>query len=470
MFYQFLNNIDPYGTSVYDKFMSSISGSEYSGDNTMVTTLRALLFERLNGTPLTYKFVIANKEWAKRKTPKTQFKYVFNEDITAENKLVLADLGNITEEEFNGLNEELSKTMDAQTDISAYLKDNGNFDVGFLTNHSNNSAFIFARNLNIRLYHLLQSFIPRYFKHLFIENQLTDIEKNLVKSLTERSNTNYNTALSLIAEQHDYRDMIVRGTVAGFEKHCRDRVLQEAIRKRDDLERQIRDILNRQREIYRRFEEEKIKVEGIRALQDKAGDSSDIADYFIANKSIDLIAANEGILEFYVRTSLDFFDVEGFESMSKNGDIYGGYNVEGVFADPANRKLIMDNLFSAEPRIAVKMCAYFSLDIRGNGSSDRRHVFSAKYSDYLPNPHLHYHNCLGGNEPQINEFLMKGEILAAVDQCVSAARGVNVHETGATFRPMLNNLFSSDKKIIRTIDGVDMTPAEAVAWLKGETE
>ena len=473
MFYQYLSNINPYGTATYDKFMNSVSGSAYQGDETMVATLRALLFERLNGKPLHYEYRNDPNEWHKRKTAPAIFRAVFGHDTSDENHFVLANIGNFeNDEEFDMLYDNLAKLAEPQKDISTYLFENGGFKVGFLTNNAKNSAYIFISNPNIRIYHLLQSFIPRYFKHLFVDNPLTDLEKELVKSLTERTSTNYAATIFKIASQKDYRKQVIECEMEGFERHCRDRQLEEARRRLADLKRRIEQLANEQREAYSKYDEQNIRVEGITALQNKAGDSREIIDYFIGNKAVDLISAQNGVLIFNVRTMLDFYDVEGYASMSKNGDIYNSYDLSNgnVFRERENRKLLMDNLFSASPKIAIKMCAYFELNARGTANSQSGHDFGAAYQDYLPNPHFQRHNCLGNNEPEINNILMQGEMLAAVDQCISAARGVNVHETGATFRPMLHSVFESKDKIIRTIDGVDMTPEEALNWLKGDKE
>ena len=473
MFYQYLSNINPYGTATYNKFMNSVSGSDYQGDNTMVATLRALLFERLNGKPLHYEYRDASNEWHKRKTAPAIFRAVFGHDASVENKLVLSNIGALeNDEEFNTLYDNLAKLAEPQKDISTYLFENGGYKVGFLTDNARNSAYIFISNPNIRIYHLLQSFIPRYFKHLFVENPLTDLEKELVKSMTERNSANYLATIAKIASEKDYRKQVIECEMEGFERHCRDRQLEEARRRLADLKRKIEQLTNQQREAYNSYDEQNIRVEGIIALQNKAGDSHEIIDYFISNKAVDLVSADNGVLIFNVRTMLDFYDVEGYASMSRNGDIYNSYDLPtgNVFRDRANRKLLMDNLFSASPKIAIKMCAYFELNARGTANSHINHDFGAAYQDYLPNPHFQRHNCLGSNEPEINNFLMQGEILAAVDQCISAARGVNVHETGPTFRPMLHSVFENKNKIIRTADGVDMTPEEALNWLKGGNE
>ena len=69
----------------------------------------------------------------------------------------------------------------------------------------------------------------------------------------------------------------------------------------------------------------------------------------------------------------------------------------------------------------------------------------------------------------ILQQLESGDMIGAVECCINCAKRINVDE-GASFKPFIRSLKSCKGKCIVTNDGRELTPVEAVAYLKGELD
>ena len=117
------------------------------------------------------------------------------------------------------------------------------------------------------------------------------------------------------------------------------------------------------------------------------------------------------------------------------------------------------------------MCAFFDMDYYGsNVNSVRDYNYTAKnpaLKHYIPNPHLNRHNCFGQNMSDILTQLEQGDMIGAVECCINVAKRINVDE-GASFKPFVSWLKACKGKCIITPNGKELTPVEAVAYLKGD--
>lgn len=463
MFFSTLSNIPPYTDATYDAIMSTITGDSFNGDRTMVATLRALLFERLNGNSLTFKFLnndISNEE----ATAEELTQQLFGDP--APYSIRICDLQNPTPEKYNAAVQKLSTIYDEKTKAREYIKARTEYDGAFFVDEENNSCYILVANLNIRFFHLIQAFMKQFFPRIFAEQPLTDDEKALISIFTQNSSTAYLEKMRELSANHDYRDKIVAIQLDGFEKNCRNAQIDRAQQDLNNCRRETSNYLERYRRSLDSLEEATIRVEGLLAMRNKASDDSALVDYFVSHKNLDLISVEGRTLKFIIRSHLNYFDTDAYECYAKNGDIFKNYSASGVFGKIQNRKTLFNALFNEDPRIRVRMCSYFSIDVAGDVRTESNYHFGAAYQNYLPNPHYQRHACLGQNGPAIIEFLRAGNLPGALEQCIAATQRVNVCEVDATFRPMLRSILESNDKIIETDDGQLLTPEEALQWLK----
>lgn len=339
----------------------------------------------------------------------------------------------------------------------------------FYINEQNKSVVVFVENLNHRLYHYIQSLISRLVPWYFKDNPLTEEERNLVKSLILNQSTTYVSLIENFASKYDFRSKKIENMLKGFETMARRRRLDTV---QYDIGRNEQNI-RRNVEQYQSYisHRERLMVEkaGLLALINDVSNDSEMAEYFICNKHLEPISVDNSSLEFIVNCHLENFDPEMYERLARNRDgyIYTGYHIgNNIFVSAEVRKKFLDAIFSDEPLLNVKMCAYYRIDLSGSVETESNYSYPEECMDRIPNPHLQRYSCLGQQKPLIEEYLRNGNNIGAVEQCVCSAKSINIGED-VTFRPFLEILFSSDcKKVIELPDGTSCTPTEALKWLE----
>ena len=466
-------------------FPENVSGSSYKDDQSMVATLRGLLFGRIGAEEsFTVHNYSATCSHIIGKSKNSSKKIVFESHIPFRNAndLVFLDVtGSIEEadvvmklfhEHFEAYSAAYNGAYKEQTDISAYLMQKVDVRTAIFVDETTNRALVVVHGLDMKLWHLMQSFITRYLPGYFREKPLQPEEKIILRALTNRTSSVYIEAMNNLAERSDIRSVVLRSTLMNFERQQRKMTFENAENKLREVENHIREVAERYRMRLEERERAIIAMEGARVLMERQAVNHELYDYFSTRKNVDLVAAEGNVLKLIISNFLDVYDPDIYARFAANGDIYRNY--EGIrveeFRDANNRKLLMDHIFSAEPDLRIKICGYYSLDLRGYCSSSSGYHYPAKYHDHMPNPHLDRHNCLGSYEPAINECLRDGNLIGAIEQCNASVMSVNMAETGMTFRPMLAGLFNQTEKVLRNKEGIDMTPAEALAWLKSKGE
>ena len=132
---------------------------------------------------------------------------------------------------------------------------------------------------------------------------------------------------------------------------------------------------------------------------------------------------------------------------------------------PELRRKIMDAIFSDDAVLKVKMCSNYIIDLRGTCDATAGYRYGDEFIGYIPNPHIHRFACLGNYKPYINRAIRDGNLIGAIEQCVTSAKSLNFTEAH-TVRYFLNDLFTSRYKVIVLPDGKEVTPVEALEYLK----
>jgi hypothetical protein len=139
-----------------------------------------------------------------------------------------------------------------------------------------------------------------------------------------------------------------------------------------------------------------------------------------------------------------------------------------------NRKLLLDNIFSDDPKLMIKMCGNYRLSMRDcrvyTSSNYDYERADPMYKSCIPNPHLKLFDCLGGYKDKVMNAMLHRNYIGAIELCIASAGSVNLDETDQTFRPFLGWVLSSNEKILKTKGGVEMTPEEALVWLHDEVK
>lgn len=472
----------PFTEGVAAGFFANIVGDSYRGDVSFVSVLRAMLKRRIpedeivsfehydysNSADSTEE-LDAQKLFEQLLSPSRWYDATHRVTLwTVSDNAVQEKMFARLDDRENGF-EKLRPEFRCLNDLQVFTSTA--MQARFYLSESSKRVVIVVGSCNSRRFHLLGALTPRYLPWLFAEMPIDPMEQELFKSMTFNQPGDFEDLIGKLFQRYDLRDYTIKNVLGNFERRSRGRQLETKERDRDHLMEEIRMNENAYTRLVRDLEETNFTIDGIRAAIEGYGDceSSELVDYFRCNKSLVPLSSGDRSFSFIVKGYIDSFDPDMYETMVKNpgSHLNRGYTVETeVFKNTGNRKMLMDALFSDTPLMRVKSCAYYELDITGNVNVHSHYHYPADCKDRIPNPHLQYHACLGDHRRHIQEALRKGDIVRAVEQCVSSAKSINIGES-ASMTYFLPDVFNSKENIIELCDGsMSLTPEEALEYIK----
>lgn len=355
-------------------------------------------------------------------------------------------------------------------DLSKFVEDCAT--MRFLINKNNKTSIVITTTNSLSIYHYTQSLISRLLPWYFDDNPLTDEERELVRSLTLKTSTKYEKTIEDFIQKFDSRGAKIRSLLKDFEINAiRDR-LDEVNSQLQNIDIGIQNHINLYRDLIKRKEETNIiKIGLINQIGEKRNSKgeSELMEYLLCNKHVDLLSASNGVINIVVKGHMDNYDPDMYKRFCKNPDsyIYTGYTTyNSDFTDQSSRKKLLDAIFSDDPIFRIKTCAYYILDIHGCADSSSYFDYSSYNNGYIPNPHIKRFSCLGNHKPLIEECLRDGDNVGAIEQCISSAKSINIGES-VTFCYLLQDLFTDNgKKWLEASDGECYTPSEALKFLE----
>lgn len=337
-----------------------------------------------------------------------------------------------------------------------------------------NTVCFFTSRITHELMHLAQSFIPVYFPTLFENNPRTEDETNLLCSLTMKTPAAYEKAVCNFLDREDIRRNLISDQICGFEKRFRER----KIRTQKNILQNIENTLQNMLESYKQKCEERNAastiLDGLIAQSSRTETDTEFEEYLCENRNITNISISNSKISFIVKTFLTPYLPDSWDCLKRNGSIFDGYYMTNCFSDENNIELFLDAIFSRNHTLKLRMCAYFNMDIEGTGCTSIRDYDYVSENphlrNYMPNPHLNMHNCFGMNMNDILEQLRAGDMIGAVECCINVTKRVNTDEVNATFRPFVEKLLAFKGKCIVTPEGDELSPVEALEYLKKKEE
>ena len=458
-----------------DGFFTNIRANDFKYDVSFVSTLRALFPQRIGNndnifTVDTFDFTRTKNDMGETNSKEfirnviAYYTYVNGVSIinVKGNTEAVTELLTTVKNDFLQYTEGFKELKD----LSAFVAKQT--EAYFYINEGIKASVVFVRNLNLKTWHLLQSLISRICPWWFKDKPLNDEEKELLKSLTYADSSEYKRLIALFAQKYDFRSEKIKKLLGGFESRCKQKKLDEIRDSINNYKSYIDDNIKSYRALIEELEGLKLKESGLIYQINEGSDDSEIVDYFLCNKHVNLISANDNCIEIIVDTTLDNYDPEIYEVIRSNPKsyLYCGYSQEiEIFKDSNIRKKFLDACFGDEPVLKIKIRAYYKLWLEGVVSTLQRYRFPSEYNDYLSNPHLDFYACIGNNKPIIESYLREGEYITAIEQCVSSAKNINLAEGAQTVAPFLEILFSTDRAVIQLPDSSSCSPEEAYKWL-----
>ena len=455
-------------------------------DVSFISTLRALLMNRIPKEEIvdidTYRTTYS-KSALSNATPDNCMGAIFS-DIDAKIGIIYISPADRESADYtmelirnhfiNWRRKRTEKEYSELIDLSLYLK-RFNVDAQIYTCEETKStviAIVLPRSGSDQFskFHILESLIPRFLPWYFREKPLTELEFNLLSSLHEKRADNYIQYVNQIAENFDFRSYEIEQIVGGFYDRYYSNQILYIKREIEDIDSCVEDCFQKVSSCISHKNNLNIRLIGLENC-DPTQAQNEVLDLFRCNSSIDPISSYDNTINFIVRTQFDSFDPEAAITILDNEHSYAyrNYNCSNPFRQLKDRKLLLKAIFSDDPRLILKTCSIFKLNMSGEVSSFAGYAYPAKYKDYLRNPHLHYYNCFGDHKRYILDRVSAGDIVGAIMQCVESAKSINILEA-PTFGRLVNDLFNSQDKVILLPDGSSVTPAEALEWLKKEEE
>ena len=242
-------------------------------------------------------------------------------------------------------------------------------------------------------------FIP-FFKAISVDN------KDISEEEAKRVFVEYvNSAAAGI----DLRAIGTRRLLQGIADVTRIAQINAARSSISELERMITDATTRLRNAYSQLDDNKTILKGLEMLDPQKDD--EVFEFFETHKNVSVESRSGSDLVYSVTDTLEFFDKAELKTILENE-----YSWAREFRDQ-DIKWIKTLLL--EERGIVRVNAAFNLK---NMSlvSPRRGDWRER--DAMPNPHIYYHACSGGNDQYYSEYAKKGEWQLAIEQSISATK------------------------------------------------
>lgn len=467
-----------------NSYFEHIRGDSYNGDVTFLSTLRALVAPRMpadESLDLIFNSNHINEATAKSYPSATVVKSLCNSFNSSNRGVVYVHNMDSDSTEDNTYCLDLLKTSFTKiykgwhrlTKVSDLFR-NQFYTLCFI-NPELKSVAIFVDSLSISKLHYLQCAILGFFPWYFVPEQGVSAEEMaLINTLRAKDVNDYIACIAKLAEKYDFRAAKIKQQLAGFEtvyerQRC-DSIRRDISNVDDNIERYnaaIGEQLANRRDL-------EIQLLGLETKIASGSESSEIMDYFLHNKRLDLDYVDSSDLAFIAKDYITYFDEDAAKSVIDNPNSVI-YMPDGRACNnyiPAKKvKELMYAIF-IDQSIRIKVCAAYRFSLTGNVQAISEYHFGAEYAEYMPNPHIQGYSCMGNYSTAINKALHKRDYISALEQTIASAKSLNFTDS-TVIRYFMRKVygFSYDDntrakhKWFELPDGTCVTAAEAADWV-----
>lgn len=488
MFRQIINQ-NPFLSQEANYCFGNITADSFDGDYSLVSTLRALVAPRMeDGDEIQayFEYHSYSKSFVGSRSvdsivkelrspgdeeylcSKGGFIYIHNLNGTqVDNYAVLEAVKSGFTDVYNGW-------VQLERVTAFYRKE---FYVLCFVNTEAKCVEIFVDNLDVRKLHYLQcsivAFLPWYFD---AQKGISEDEMELIQSLKEKKSADkYLNALNKIAVQYDFRTAKIKRMLEGFETRFEKKECDRLTAEIESRNRRIKEYNDAIVSLLRDKNSLNIKLMGLQVKIASGSNESEMMDFFLRSKNLDVVDVSNTALHFVVKEYLDFFDEDLAERVINNKDsvvYHPNYHDLSGRIPFDDIKLLMTAIF-IDQTLRIKFCAAYKLVLGEEARGVNGHDFGYGYGEYMPNPHIQMHGCLGNYRPKINEFILRSDYIGAVSQCVASCKSLNFGDSvvmGEFMESLYGTRTSLNNKCIELPNGSTVTPKEAIAWLKKQEE
>jgi len=444
----------------------------FGGDISWLSTLRALLYDKLSDNDRVDLFC---SSIARPRLNVTDICRALKSDHADEltNALYCYNVTSISDEDVKKIDPlEIVKELDGFVYISRVTElFRKNFTVFCFANEERKTSIVIGFNLTIARYHYLQcatvGMIPWWFT-----GTLSDKDKAVLYSLRGATSTEYYDLMKKIADEIGLREIFLKEKLSGFENRYSE---IQAKRIRETIEtayQMIADHENSIHQLLQSIEHQEFEYDGIQKKINSKGES-EILEYFLTNKHLDLVSADDNNLEYIVFDYLSSWDIDLAERMIGNRDSYFYYDYRNKPCN-ADWEMLLKAIFINE-ELKLRFCSRFDLDITRSLVNGIRHYdYPSEYSNYMPNPHIDQYGCVGNFEKVFRECMKNHDYIMAIANSIISGMSLNFSDATVMERfigMLLGNYETGTKNATHCIELPDGTVTNykgAIAYLKNK--
>lgn len=373
------------------------------------------------------------------------------------------------------LNEVSPHEYTALTDVAVFIEKSCSTRARVYISEEMRTTLIVVENLSLKKWHALQAFLPRYVPWYMKDAPLDEEETELLRSLTKRYAPEYIRRIGELTKRFDFRAARVHKLLSRFEKQLEQKKLNDVQNQISNTEYALARLDEQVRDMYLALDALRAQETGLLVkIRDIGAGESDLMEYFLCNKNMDIISVENGRIEFVVNTTISSFDpdlVEGALARFGKSFFYRHYirgtRYENEELTDERIQRLMTAIFLDE-KLKLRVCAAYRMNCLGGGLiALRDYAFSEEtLATHTPNQHIQHYACLGNNGPLIGDAMRRRDYVGAAILCNSSASNINFSEanTGTFFMEKICALDVGE--IIEMPDGSTKTPLDAVKWLE----
>lgn len=427
-------------------FKNKIIGEQIENDLTFLSTMRALLYDRIEDgkTQALRYFRTQYNESQVRSLLGSEWAAVIKDRNTYADTLSVISIssssGTGAEIMYNAIDNYFEdgdwKRVKTVTDF--FVKA---FPVLCFVNEKKRSSVFFVQRMDMEKMHLLQVGILNALPWLFNPkngDRLSKDQYELLQSLQEKNYDHYIECLTRIAGPLKFEETYLREKMRDLEteyERKREQEIQLTLRANYQ---QISDYQNAMNEVYRTIDDLNTQLFGLQEKIRNSSGESVLLSYFLGSKSLKIVEINGTVIRYYANTYLNDVNIDIAERMIDNKSSIIYTNASGYAKDIAEsivRAVLIDRT------VRLRMCGAFYIDIRGGFDGLDGFNFAENASDRMPNPHIQQFRCLGDYRRDINDAVLHRNFIKAIDLTISSAGCLNLSDPTVANR-FFRDLFS----------------------------
>lgn len=476
MFSTYVNNTPFTSEAANDFFADKINGDPIGGDDSFMSSLRALIYDRLEddeqlfveyktvkGKPSTGESGESRTARGLEPSQKNCFKVVMLNGLSAENSEWIDFMENRFAEVRPGW-VELPR-------VRAFFKKA--VDIVCFVNVENRESLVVLNSADRRRMHYIQCGIPVFFPWFFTkENPVKPDELELIKSLQQTTQTQYLAILREMAKKYNFESARIRRRLAGFETSFETERLDGYMEKNRSIMNSIDEKMREIDALLHQKAETETMILGIEtkiASGDKS--ESEVMNYFLNSKVLHLDSVYGDRIKFSVKTYFNVWDEDMAETLINNKRSY-------AYPSYVENKDEMQKLYTAifiDHKLRIKTCAAYQLSASGGVNALSNYVYDESvFYDCIPNTHIDRYACMGNYTRIVNDMVKKYDYIGAIEACICSAGSLNFGDSTVAkefFKNIVNGHDNGVNNVcIELPDGKVVDYKGAIEWLKNEAK